>query len=115
MRREVIAVLKVSAHKQSPNTAMEAVRGAPGAVARTLERYGATMRPVFEAAPVPPSESRRLTGALAKSPANEIARYRTIEVADKKADALVKALKSLDEIEAVYIKPAVENPLAPRD
>ncbi len=108
MPREVIVVMKGGIEAWSPASAVQGERGAPEAVARILEQYDARLRPLFET-PVTQSGA----AATASAEARELARYRKVEVEDGRAEALVKALASEPEVESAYIKPAIENPLAP--
>jgi hypothetical protein len=90
---------------------------AEGAVANLLEgvlaRNGATMRPVFPQSFAALSAEAPAGDAEDLALAREQARYFVVESPQTDAAAVAQQLRDTDLFETVYLKPSVENPLAP--
>lgn len=117
MEKEVVVVLRPDPSgasefsTESPSTTDSGVE-----LARVLDRFGATMRPMFDL-PDAAVEGGAL-GAPAPDEAailtEQMARYYAVEVEGQNADALADALRSSPVVETAYVKPPTENPIAPQ-
>jgi hypothetical protein len=112
--REVVVVTKEISELPDRRERAEAV-GAPTAeLASILADHGASMKPLFPPAALPPNAAavESVSPELSKIMAEQ-SRYYLVEVDDAQAESLVKKLKEQGAVETAYIKPAVENPLGP--
>lgn len=121
MRREVIVVLKAPLAQALVEGDIAAPSPSVSQLETVLGDQGALLQPVFDppAASMVESPGAEGGGAIARTgydPEDEdLARYFSAVVDDGKAETLVEQLNALEEVESAYIKPAVENPLAPEE
>lgn len=108
MQKEVVVILEVPPGFET----LSDRETLPGPNLRNaLEEFSATARPLFSVPP--PSALESLDGGVGESLVREQARYLKVDVAEENAEALVERLQSTSGVEAAYIKPPTENPVAP--
>jgi len=107
MSQEVVVVMAAGPAQEAPQLEAASPLGA------VLESYGARLTPIFERPALEGLEAAAPVDEAAAARDAELARYYRAHVADEAAPALAESLRALPQVETVYIKPAVENPLAP--
>jgi subtilisin family serine protease len=78
-----------------------------------LAQHGATMRPVFPDSFAASTAEAPQADAPQDAMAMEQSRYFTVDAPEAEEEAVAQRLRETDLFETVYVKPAVENPLAP--
>jgi hypothetical protein len=111
--KEVVVVFAPSAsggQLESPSAAATETEAA-AALESILSEFGADLQPVFE----PSTASPGLEATAASESEVELSRYYRTEVDDEAAERLAGQLNSLPHVEGAFVKPEVENPIAPFD
>lgn len=106
-RPEIVAVTKSAAGFGAAEAA------ASNVLEGVLAQHGATMRPVFPDSFAALAAELPAAGAPADPLVAEQARYFAVDAPASEAEAVAQRLRETDLFETVYVKPAVENPLAP--
>lgn len=98
-------------------TTTRGVEAAPGAdikaLQKLLESSGAKMSPLFDATEDELRNEFRQLAPAQRATSEDLSRYYAVEADDEKLDALAKSLREANVVEAAYVKPPGETPIAP--
>lgn len=108
MPNEVIVVFR-----EPQPEAQVAILESASPLNQVLSRFSASLELVLERPSAAPSDLEAPGVPQASAENAEIARYYQISVAESAAEGLATHLRDVGQIETVYVKPAVESPLAP--
>jgi hypothetical protein len=106
-RPEIVAVTRSAAVFGAAEAA------APNVLEGVLAQHGATMRPVFPDSFAAATTELPQTAAAQDPLVAEQARYFAVDAPASEAEAVAQRLRETDLFETVYVKPPVQNPLAP--
>lgn len=88
----------------------------PDALAGVLDEFGAELRPILQ--PLPPVaevDGGGMAMAMSSPATSRLAHFYRTEVEPDSAEALAARLRALPQVEAAYVTPPTENPVAPFD